>query len=281
MGRVALDQIETLIVSAQSATLSKSLLGNLCDQGSVTVLTDARYNPAAMVLPVRQAAEAIGHPEDQAAASQPQKKRLWQSIVKHKITHQAFALQSCGHKPEQAASLLAMLRRVKSGDPDNIEAAAARRYFLAMFGANFVRSDANNPINAYLNYGYMVLRAQCARAICAAGLSPAFGIHHRARRNPFCLADDLIEPFRPFVDMAVKGLADQGQIENTLNPSAKQEIVKILQLDLDVNGRTSPLSAAVVAMALSLAKCFRDKSNDLIIPIPCNAQTIKSIDDHV
>ena len=268
IGRVALDKIESLVVSAQSATVSKALLVALADQGSVTVLTDARYNPAALVLPVRQAAESIGHPEDQVAASQSQKKRLWQAIVQRKIAHQAFAVQICGQRPEDSEPLAAMVSRVKSGDSSNVEAAAARRYFLAMFGPDFVRSEETQPLNAYLNYGYMVVRAQCARALCAVGLSPAFGLYHRSRRNPFRLADDIIEPFRPFVDMRVKELTDAGEIVTPLSPSAKQDLVKVLQLDVDAGGRISPLSAAITAMAISLAKCFRHKTLDLMIPCP-------------
>ena len=267
IGRLPFDQIEAMIVSAQSATMSKNLLTELAGRGSVTVLTNKSYEPAAIVLPIRHAAETIGHPEDQIAASKPQKKRLWQQFVQRKILHQAYALRTMGDAPAKHKRLETLAASVKSGDPDNHEAQAARTYFTAFFGEKFTRSNESHPINARLNYGYAILRAQCARAICAAGLHPAFGLHHVSRRNPLCLADDLIELFRPLIDMITRQKALEGDMPEQLTPECKRALAKVLQADMVMNEEIKPVSTAINQTAIALAKAFRDKS--MSIDLPC------------
>ena len=176
----------------------------------------------------------------QIATSLPLKKRLWQTIVQAKIANQAAALEQSGHN---AAALRAMVHLVGSGDPDNTEARAARAYWSKLF-AGFVREDANDKRNALLNYGYAIVRSAVARALVATGLLPAFGVNHASKTNAFNLADDCVEPFRPFVDRAVWNMTDRGR---------------------SGTGETTVAERRILASVLTEAAMFGDESVTLLV----------------
>jgi CRISPR-associated protein Cas1 len=184
------------------------------------------------------------------------KKRLWQAIVTAKLKHQSAVLRHF-EKQEKASQLDVYAKQVQSGDPQNREASGARVYWKALFGDAFSRHPEGDWPNALLNYGYALLRASAARAVCAAGLNPVFGIHHENSTNAFPLADDLMEPYRPLVDYYVKQILAQGITE--INPGSKQMISRFLWADLDSSGETTPFYVAMERLAFSLVVSFKTK----------------------
>lgn len=196
-GRIPLDDIGALIVHAHGTTWSTSVFTRLSERGVPVVICGTNHAPAAIVWPLEGHHLQGPRMRAQLGASRPLAKQLWAQIVKAKIRMQGEVLARNG-KEGGAFDLLA--RKVRSGDPDNVEAQAARRYWKLLFGPDFTRDQDGGDRNGLLNYGYTVLRAVVARAICAAGLHPTIGIFHANRANAFALADDLMEPYRPLVD---------------------------------------------------------------------------------
>ncbi len=194
VGRVPIDEVAAVIANAHGLTYSNNVLVELSSRGIPVVLCGANHMPAAIVWPVDAHHVQTGRMNDQVAASLPLKKRLWAQLVRAKIQAQGATLAAVG-APSGGFHLLS--RKVRSGDPDNVEAESARRYWPLLFGAEFRRNKDGNGINGLLNYGYAVLRAGVARAVMAAGLHPSFGLMHSNRSNPMVLIDDLMEPFRP------------------------------------------------------------------------------------
>jgi CRISPR-associated protein Cas1 len=261
-GEVPLDDIGVLMISAFGVTCTKEALVSLAERGAVTVLCGSKGMPSAMVLPVNANYESALRIRVQTQASQPLKKRLWQAIVIAKLKHQGEVLRFF-EKREKANLIEMYARQVQSGDTQNREAVGARVYWKALFGDVFSRHPEGDWPNSLLNYGYAVLRACAARAICAAGLNPIFGIHHENSTNPFPLADDIMEPFRPLVDFFAKQ-ALAADIKE-MNPTAKQMISAFLWADLFFGGETTPLYTAMERLAFSLVSSF--KSKKLLIEI--------------
>ncbi len=199
-----LEDLAYLIVDTPEATLTTALLAACMEAGIAIVTTDARHHPNGVVLPFHRHHRQAGIAEMQVTAGVPLKKRLWQRVIRAKIANQGGVLDAYG-RPGSAA-LRAMAGLVGSGDPDNVEARAAREYWGRLFKA-FRREDESDRRNMALNYGYAVVRAAIARALVAVGLLPCFGLRHASVTNAFNLADDLLEPFRPFVDGRVCQLA--------------------------------------------------------------------------
>jgi CRISPR-associated protein Cas1 len=262
-GEVPLDDIGVLMISAFGATCTKDALVSLADRGSVTILCGSKGLPVAMVLPVNANYESALRTRTQSQASQPLKKRIWQTIVKAKLKHQAAILYHFG-KDKKAREVEIYAEQVQSGDPQNREASGARIYWKSLFGDAFTRDPDGDGINAMLNYGYALLRAFTTRAICAAGLNCVFGIHHENSTNPFPLADDLMEPYRPLVDYYVKELALMG-IE-VLESDVKQSISRFIWADLEFENETTPFYAALERMAFSLVTSYKTKKPCLEIP---------------
>jgi CRISPR-associated protein Cas1 len=261
-GEVPLDDIGVLMISAFGATCTKEALVSLAERGAVTVLCGSKGMPSALVLPVNANYESALRIRVQTQASQPLKKRLWQAIVTAKLKHQSEVLRFF-EKQEKANQVEAYARQVQSGDPQNREASGARVYWKTLFGDGFSRDPDGEWPNSLLNYGYALLRACTARAICAAGLNPIFGIHHENSTNPFPLADDLMEPYRPLVDYFVQ----QALAANItgMNPTAKQMISAFLWADLQLEGDTTPLYVAMERLAFSLVNSFKCKKPQIEI----------------
>ncbi|MGK2910488.1 MAG: type II CRISPR-associated endonuclease Cas1 [Sphingobium sp.] len=193
VGRVALDDVHAVIVHAHGCTWSGNIVSALAERGAPIVYCAANHTPVAVTLPLEGHHAQGARIRAQWEAGRPLAKQLWRQIVVLKIAMQGALLTTCAHPGAGAFDLLA--RKVRSGDPDNIEAQAARRYWPALMGNDFRRDRDADGANALLNYGYAVMRATVARAIVAAGLHPTIGIHHANRGNAFALADDLVEPF--------------------------------------------------------------------------------------
>lgn len=199
----------------------------------------------------------------QWGAGQPLIKQAWKQIVIAKIRMQAAALAAIGQPP---APLEMIARNVQSGDSGNAEAQAARAYWPMMMGKGFRRDTDLPDINALLNYGYTVLRAATTRAVVAAGLHPTIGLFHSNRSNAFALADDLMEPFRPLVDLTARAIAQADGAE--VSPQAKRRMAELIALDLPLTGETSPVSVALSRLAVSLAQSFEARRLRLILPTP-------------
>ncbi|MXZ19069.1 MAG: type II CRISPR-associated endonuclease Cas1 [Caldilineaceae bacterium SB0665_bin_25] len=260
-GRVPLDDIGVLLCNAHDLTYSNDLMIELARRGAAVVLCGENYLPVAWIWPLEGNHIQALRMRRQLNASLPLCKRLWQSLVKAKITQQENTLELLGVSSE---SLGELVKRVRSGDPDNVEAQAARRYWPLLFGDSFRRERFGPMPNPLLNYGYTVLRAATARAVVSAGLHPSLGIHHRNRTNSMCLVDDLVEPFRPLVDYTVAGLVAAGRQD--MSREVRRDLAAVLAMDLDAERGTSPLQTCLERAAQSLAQSFEVGKPDLILP---------------
>ena len=261
LGRVPLDDIAAVIANAHGITYSNSLLVALAERRAPLVICGANFRPAAILWSADGHHEQAGRMADQATASVPLKKRLWTQLVVAKIESQRATLEAVGAE-HKGFYLLA--RKVRAGDPENVEAQAARRYWPLLFGKAFRRDRQADGTNAMLNYAYTVLRAGTARAIMAAGLHPSLGLAHRQRGNAFALADDLMEPFRPLADLLVRDLIREGF--DGVNHETKPRLARILVTDISTGDGVSPVGACLARLALSLARCFAGTRKKLDLP---------------
>jgi CRISPR-associated protein Cas1 len=252
VGRVALDDIHAVIIHAHGTTWSANLVAALAQRGAPIVFCGTNHSPVAVTLPLEGHHAQGARIQAQWNASRPLAKQLWRLIVIAKVRIQASLLEARGLHEADALHFLA--RRVRSGDPDNIEAQAAKRYWPLLMGSEFRRDRDEGGANALLNYGYAVMRASVARAVIAAGLHPTIGIHHANRGNAFALADDLVEPFRPLVDALVVAMIAEGV--DALDPPTKRRFARLIAFDLRIDGEASPVSMAAVRLAQSLARSF-------------------------
>lgn len=251
LGRVPLDDIAAVMATSPATSASCALLAELAERGIPFVLCGPRYMPSAIVWPISGHHAQQRRMEVQIDASRPMAKRLWAMVVAAKLTRQGWALDQVG-RPSGAFGRMA--RQVKAGDPDNLEAQGARRYWTALMGTEFRRDTDGDGANAMLNYGYAVLRAATARAIVAAGLHPGIGIFHRHPQNAMPLADDLMEPFRPVVDLAVLSLLKSGEME--VSPTVKRTLAGLLRREERTAAGRTPLATCLNRLAASLADSF-------------------------
>ncbi|HPF13648.1 MAG: type II CRISPR-associated endonuclease Cas1 [Planctomycetes bacterium] len=258
LARIPLEDLGTLILGSTQLTVSAALLAGIAQAGGVTVVAGSDFQPEGALLPLRGNTTRGERIRAQIGASKPLEKQLWAALVRAKIANQAAIL--CDESAR--SSLLKFRNGVGSGDLENKEAQAARVYWPLVFadeGESLIESpfrrrrDGPWP-NDHLNYGYAILRAITARAICGAGLLPEFGIHHHNRYDAFALASDLMEPFRPWVDLSVRSLLPLGPSEVTRE--SKQALLGIYDDPVVIGSQTVPLQLAVDRTASSLAKSF-------------------------
>ncbi len=262
--RVPLEDIAALVVSHSAVTYTQAVLSGLMRHGAVFIACDSHRLPSGMMFPL------VGHHLQQermriqVEAKLPVKKQAWRQLVRAKIHAQGrLLLQRTGADQ----GLRDMARRVRSGDPDNLEAQAARRYWQALFsGIQFRRDPDGEGVNSMLNYGYAVLRGIVARALAATGLHPSLGLQHHNRYDPFCLADDVMEPFRPLIDNAVATLVAPGGLEAKLTPTLKQKILEPLFDRYLVMGAQRSLFEVLGITAFSLVGMLQGESKKLILP---------------
>jgi len=267
LGQVPLDDIAAVIANAHGLSYTNNLLVALAERGAPFVLCAANHNAVGMLLPIEGNFEQSKRIEAQIAASQPTHKRLWAAVVRSKLEQQAAALEATG---APTAPLTALMGKVKSGDPENIEAQGARRYWGLLFGDTFRRDqNAGGPqpgLNAMLNYGYTVLRATTARAIIAAGLHPGIGLHHSHDNNAMRLVDDVMEPFRPIIDLKVWHLKRNG--EQHVTSESKRALVRTLYDDMQTDAGATPVMVCVQKLATSLAQVYLGERDKLDLPLP-------------
>ena len=274
VGRVPLDDVAAVIIHAHGVTWTTSLAVALAERGAVLLLCGNNHSPVAVCLPIAGHHAQNGRMRAQWEAGRPLAKQLWRHVVIAKIRWQAAALDAAGARAEP---LLFLARRVRSGDPDNLEAQAARRYWTELMGAGFRRDRDAAGANAMLNYGYAVMRAACARAVVAAGLHPSIGIHHANRGNPLALADDLIEPFRPLVDMLTVRLRAAGH--EAVTPETKRAYARLIALDLPGQDGVTTVWLAAERAAQTLARSFASgRAADLVLPAPPSALELAGLD---
>jgi len=261
---IPLEDIGFLIVESQSVTLSANLIQLLNKNGTAVIFCDETHHPCCMLQNFKGHSTHAEILRRQIEASLPTKKKLWQEIVKDKIRNQAALLSK--HGKSGVEKLKQYADNVKSDDSDNREAAAARVYWANLFDvSNFKRDIDGEGLNPLLNYGYAILRAASARALTGSGLYCAIGLHHRNRYNSFCLADDFMEPYRPYVDQIVCVLtkADKPVL---LTPKVKQELLKILTCDVVLKGMKHPLMIGLSQSSASLVKCLFGKEKKIFYP---------------
>ena len=260
--RLPIEDIAWMVIDTPQATLSTSLISACMDAGMVLVTTDRTHTPSGVILPFHRHHRQAEIAAMQIGISLPLKKRVWQTIIQQKIVNQAAALTACG---QDASALIAMARLVGSGDPDNTEARAARAYWPRLF-VDFIREDANDKRNALLNYGYAIVRSAVARALVAYGLLPAFGVNHASATNPFNLADDLVEPFRPFIDRMVWTMMDRGRTSSgETTVEERRVLASCLIEDCRSAGETVNLLVATERAAESLVRAMESNSAALLL----------------
>jgi CRISPR-associated protein Cas1 len=261
---VPLEDVAVIVASHPQVVITTAVYSELLKLGGAAVICDHTYNPVGMLLPL------VGHStqqeryEAQAAAALPMKKQLWRQIVQAKVNRQGGVLKELRGND---AGLTEMAARVRSGDAGNIEALAAQRYWSVLFGDTAFRRrrDGAGP-NPLLNYGYAVLRAAVARAICASGLHPSLGLHHGNRYDAFCLADDLMEPFRPIVDQVVAAIVAERGNEARVDRESKTEILSALTGRFTSNGESRTLFDWLSSTSASLARIYTGPGERLELP---------------
>lgn len=263
---IPIEDIGIVILDNKQITVTHGLLEALLNNNSAVITCGSNRMPIGLHLPLEGNTTQSERMQAQIEASIPLKKQLWQQTMQVKITNQAYVLQAC--RNEVVKNMLVWAKEVKSGDSDNLEGRAAAYYWANLFRdiEGFRRGREGIPPNNLLNYGYAVLRAVVARSLVASGLFPALGIHHHNRYNAYCLADDIMEPYRPFVDKLVVEMVDRGGSYEELSKELKMELLNIPVLDVVINGQRSPLMLAVAQTTASLAKCYLGEVRKIAFP---------------
>jgi CRISPR-associated protein Cas1 len=260
---IPLEDLAVVLVSHPQVSLTHAVLAELAAHGGVLVACDHARMPVALMLPLAAHGVQTERFRKQLELSRPRQKRLWQQIVRAKIVMQAAVLSE---QDGQDGGLTPLLSAVRSGDPANVEARAARLYWTALFGSDFRRDAAAADHNRLLNYGYAVLRAAVARAICAAGLHPSLGLHHHNRYNPWCLADDLMEPYRPLVDRCVRQIMEGREEVPELCGETRESLLSVLTGPVAIGGQQRLLFDALSRTAASLANVITGDGQSLELP---------------
>ena len=261
---IPLADLSVLIASHPQISFSHAVLSGLAGAGGIFVACNEKHMPVAMLLPLASHSLQTERFAAQAALALPVKKRIWQEIVRAKIRAQARLLEQ---KTGGDHGLSAIAGRVRSGDTGNLEAYAARLYWQKLFAGNGFRRDPDSGgLNACLNYGYAVLRAIVARALCASGLHPSLGVHHHNRYDAFCLADDLMEPFRPIVDREVASLAELPGTDFPLDRESKRLLLEALLDRFTAEEESRTLFDWIGRSADSLAAIIEGRDDRLFLP---------------
>ena len=262
---VPIEDVGIVILDHKQVTITQALMEALLANNVVLITCDSTHHPTGLMMPLSGNTIQTERFRAQIEASEPLKKQLWAQTVAQKIKNQSRSLDARGI---DSAYLLPLYKNVKSGDADNAEATAAAYYWSRFLPdvAGFRRHREGDPPNHYLNYGYAILRATMARSIVAAGLMPTLGIHHHNRYNAYCLADDLMEPYRPLVDLVVCGIIKDYGIKKELDSNIRTELLKIPAIDVMLHGEKSPLMNATQRTALSMVKCCDGGQKKLLYP---------------
>jgi len=262
---VPIEDIGMLVLEHQQITLSHYLLDKLIANNTAVITCNETRHPSGLFMPLESNTLQSERFKAQIEATEPLKKQLWQQTVKAKIQNQSAVFKKWNIKNTY---LINAAQNVKSNDADNDEAKAAAYYWSHLFPEawQFFRRRDGPPPNNLLNYGYAILRATVARAIAGAGLLTTLGIFHRNRYNAYCLADDIMEPYRPFVDIIVRSIIDKTSSVETLTKELKAQLLLLPTVDVVLDKETSPLMIATQRTAASLAKCYMGESRKILYP---------------
>jgi CRISP-associated protein Cas1 len=263
---VPIEDIGIVILDHQQITITQALLAKLLANNVALITCNETHHPVGLLLTLDGHTLQSQKYQAQVDASLPLKKQLWQQTVEQKITNQAAVLKG---QRQETNYMDTLARTVKSGDPDNNEAKAAAWYWKRLFPdfLNFTREREGLPPNNLLNYGYAILRAIVARNLVGSGLMPTLGIHHRNQYNAYCLADDIMEPYRPYVDTIVYQIVRGNGKYLDMTPNMKTALLNIPAMDVTIDGQTSPLMNAVARTTASLCKCFEGEARKILYPI--------------
>lgn len=262
---IPVEDIGVLLLDHRQITITHALLAALLDNNCAVITCDDSHLPTGLMLPLCGNATQSERFRDQIEASLPLRKQLWQQTVQAKIANQAALLHRLG---VENRNMLKWVNEVRSGDADNMEARAAVYYWDNLFpGIPYFRRKRDGvPPNNLLNYGYAILRAVVARALVTSGLLPTLGIHHHNRYNAYCLADDIMEPYHPYVDHMVCELLDERIDISRLSTSTKARLLALPTTEVCIGGQRSPLMIAVAQTTASLYKCFSGELRKIIYP---------------
>lgn len=262
----AIEDIGFIILDSPQITITNALIGALLENNCAILNCGKTHLPEGLLLPLAGNTLQSERFNAQIEASLPLKKQLWQQTVQQKISNQAAVLQQV--RSMEAKNMLAWANAVRSGDVDNREAVAAAYYWKELFPdiADFVRDRNGVPPNNLLNYAYAILRGIVARALVASGLLPTFGIHHHNRYNAYCLADDIMEPYRPIADKLIIEIIKEKGFPKELTTEIKASILQLPTTDVLIDGNRSPLMNAVSTTTASLYKCFAGESRKIVYP---------------
>jgi len=261
-----IEDIGIVVLDDKQITVTQGLLEALLENNCAIITCDKTHLPVGLMLPLCGNTIQNERFREQIQSSLPLQKQLWQQTVQYKIANQAAVLSKC--RGEEVSNMLAWSKQVKSGDTDNLEGRAAVYYWRNIFPKidGFIRGQEEESPNNLLNYGYAVLRAVIARALVCSGLLPTLGIHHHNRYNAYCLADDIMEPYRPYVDELIIKLTDEKGYPKEITKEWKQELLQIPVLDVVINGERSPLMIAAGLTTSSLYKCFCGEARKILYP---------------
>lgn len=263
---IPIEDIGVVILDHRRITITLGVLEALLENNCAVITCDQKSMPVGLLLPLCGNTTQNERFRTQLDASLPLRKQLWQQTVKQKILNQEYVLRTNTDKETNCMRVWA--NDVRSGDPDNLEARAAAYYWKNLFKdyPDFVRDREGTPPNNLLNYGYAILRAVIARSLVGSGLLPTLGIHHHNRYNAYCLADDIMEPYRPYVDELVLDIIRQNEDISEINKRLKMQLLGIPMLDVVINGKRSPLMVAAQQTTASLYKCFAGEMRHVSFP---------------
>lgn len=257
--KVPLEDIECIAIDSMQISMNSYLLSGLSEYAITLYVTDKTHHPCGTFLPLLRHSRHLSVLKNQLEMTLPNKKKLWKQIVCQKIENQATVLKLCGIDEWKSIDVLKSM--VKSGDPDNMEAVAASKYFKLLFGKNYTRTQ-DNFINPKLNYGYSILRSTISKYLVVYGYEPSLGIFHKSNLNSFNLSDDIIEPFRPIVDLYVKKFA----LEDEIDTHTKASLANLLNCDLIIDNKLFACAKAIELTIKSLSSWYNDKNKSLLLP---------------
>ena len=260
--KIPLEDINALLLESQRGNITLPCLSQLVNKGITVYTCDEKHMPSGVLFPFAQHSRQLGIIKLQDKLTVPGKKRLWQQIIRCKISNQALCLQYYGLKDE-AEYLNKLADKVSSGDNEHVEAPAAAYYFHRLFGVGFSREDEGDPRNAALNYGYAILRGNVARLLAVYGFFPSYGIYHRSELNAFNLADDLLEPFRPVVDLFVANNISEDEVG--LAVETKHQLFNLLNLEIESGKQKHSVAYATERLVQSLSKGMEDYQNNMLL----------------
>lgn len=264
---IPIEDIGVVVLDHKQITITQALLAKLLENNCAVITCDDRHLPTGLFLPLEGNTLQSERFNDQIEASLPLKKQLWQQTVQAKIHNQASVLKRL--RQTEVGNMSAWEKDVRSGDSDNLEGRAAVYYWKNLFPDidGFLRDRDGKAPNNLLNYGYAILRAIIARALVSSGMLPTFGIHHHNRYNAYCLADDIMEPYRPYVDELVVNYTLRNGYPEELTTDVKSTMLSIPVLDVVINGQRSPLMIASTQTTASLYKCFSGELRKIVYPV--------------